>query len=173
MAVFLDQFCDVSDIQYGFRELKPPFAAMEPVTRFIDRARLHLHAAAAILTGGYDYRGAVQSALLATELSLKSPALAQGLTEDEIKKRFGHNYKALADFIFEAYPAIDVDRVRRVLDKQPGYVANRYDHGQPRRIEVGHIVMGAQYVVAEIIRLLSDRNLRADFQPPLARHYPA
>lgn len=173
IAVFLDQFCDVSDIHLGTRELKPAFATMEPVTRYIDRARLHLHGAAAILTGGYDNRGAVQSALLAVELSLKSAALTQRLTEAEIKKQFGHNYKALVDFISKAYPAIDVNIVRRVLDKQPQYVANRYDHGQPTRTEIGHIVMGAQYVVAEITRLLSDRNSRANFEPPLVRHYPA
>lgn len=59
METFLDQFSDVADIQYGTAELNTPFAKMELVTRFIDLARLHLHTAAAIVTGGYDYRGAV------------------------------------------------------------------------------------------------------------------
>ncbi|HEY0803166.1 MAG TPA: hypothetical protein VGD54_20190, partial [Steroidobacteraceae bacterium] len=94
---FIDQFSDVADIQYGISELNLPFAKVELVARFIGRARLHLHAAAAIVTGGYDYRGAVQSALLATELALKSAVAAQGRPEPEIKKEFGHDFKALTD----------------------------------------------------------------------------
>ena len=77
---FLDQFADVADVQYGVEQIKKPYVAMELVVRFIDLSRLHLHAAAAVLTGGYDGRGAVQGALLATELALKAGAAAHGLS---------------------------------------------------------------------------------------------
>jgi hypothetical protein len=173
MEIFLDQFSDVADIQYGTAELKAPFAKMELVVRFIGLSRLHLHAAAAVLTGGYDYRGAVQSALLACELALKSGAAAQGLVETEIKGRFGHRLGDLADIIAQAWPAFDGPRVRRVIAGQPQYAPNRYASTQPDRRKVGHLVMGAQYLVSEVVRQLSERNLRADLQPPQARRYPA
>jgi hypothetical protein len=170
--MFLDQLCDVADIDYGTSELNVPFAKAELVTRLIGLARLHLHAAAAILTGGYDSRGAVQSALLATELSLKAGAAAQSLSEPELKQRFGHNLTALVDFVGGAWVAFDADRVRRVIARQPQYVPNRYAPIQPERREVGHVVMGAQYIVAEVVRQMSDRNLRSGMNQPLIRTYP-
>lgn len=173
METFLDQFSDVADIQYGTAELKATFAKIELVERFIGLSRLHLHAAAAVLTGGYDYRGAVQSALLACELGLKAGAAAQGLGETEIKDRFGHRLGNLADAVGQGFPGFDRDRVRRVLAGQPQYVPNRYASAQPDRREVGHLVMGAQYLVSEVVRQLSDRDFRANLQPPLARRYPA
>jgi hypothetical protein len=91
LEAFHDQFADIRDLEYGKSELKSPYANLEVADRFINLSRLHLHAAAAIVTGGYDYRGAVQSSLLATELALKAGAAAQSLTEKRIKDTFGHN----------------------------------------------------------------------------------
>lgn len=173
MEIFVDQFSDVADIQYGISELNLPFAKMELVARFIGLARLHLHAAAAIVTGGYDYRGAVQSALLATELALKSAVATQGRTELEIKNEFGHNFKELTNCIAGTWTSFDADRVRRVIARQPEYVPNRYAPAQPARREVGHTIMGAQYVAAEVVRQMSDRNFRADLSPQIVRRYPA
>lgn len=102
IEIFLDQFSDIFDIQYGTTELKEQYSTIELTDRFINLSRLHLHAAAAVLTGGYDYRGAVQSSLLASELALKSGAAVEGLTETEIKTRFGHGLASLADFISQA-----------------------------------------------------------------------
>jgi hypothetical protein len=172
METYIDQFTDVADIQYGISELNLPFAKMELVARFIGLARLHLHAAAAIVTGGYDYRGAVQSALLATELALKSAVAAQGRTEPEIKKEFGHDFKALTDCVAGAWTSFDATRVRRVIARQPEYVPNRYAPTQPARREVGHTIMGAQFVAAEVVRQMSDRNFRANLSPQIVRRYP-
>lgn len=160
---FLNQFCDVADVQYGGEELNGPNAKIELVGRFVGLSRLHLHAAAAIVTGGYDYRGAVQSALLATELGLKAGAAAQGLKEKEIKDRFNHSVDELADFAASHWVNFDVARVKRVTEMQPHYVLNRYSPTQPDRREVGGIIMGAQYVVAEVIRQMSDRDFRKSF----------
>jgi len=173
MEIFLDQFADVADIQYGVAGLKPQFAKIELVGRFIGLARLHLHAAAAVVTGGYDYRGAVQSALLAVELALKSGVATQGKTKCEIKKKFGHDLIKLNDSVKAAWPKFGADRVRRVIGKQPKYSDNRYSETQPKRLDVGHIVMGAQYIVSEVVRQLSDTDFRANFNPPQARKYPA
>jgi hypothetical protein len=173
VETYLDQFFDVADVQYGIDELRKPFATTELVVRFIGLSRLHLHSAAAVLTGGYDHRGAVQAALLATELALKAGAAAQGLSEQDIKDRFGHKNSDTADFVGASWPPFDLARVKRVLATQPPYVLNRYSAAQPDRREVGHLVMGAQYIVSEVIRQMSDRDFRSGVQPPVARRYPA
>lgn len=171
IEIFLDQFADVFDVQYGSTELKPEYVRIELVERFIGLSRLQLHAAAAIVTGGYDFRGASQSALLATELALKSAAATQGLTEGEIKNRFNHNHMNLTEFVSMALPKFDAERVRRVVAKQPQYVPNRYSREQPDRRSVGHIVMGAQYIVSEVVRQLSDRDFRNNYTH--SRRYPS
>nr|WP_278437171.1 hypothetical protein [Brucella anthropi] len=173
MEIFLDQFSDLADIQYGISEIKRPYCDIELVTRFSGLARLHLHSASAVLTGGYDYRGAVQSSLLATELALKSGAAALGLKEEEIKKRFNHDNAKIAEFVGAGWERFDVDRVKRVIAKQPSYVLNRYSATQPDRREVGHLVMSAQYVVSEVVRQICDRDLRQHRTPPITRRYPA
>jgi hypothetical protein len=173
METYLDQFFDVADVQYGTEELNAQFANMELVVRFIGLSRLHLHSASAVLTGGYDHRGAVQSALLATELALKAGAAAQGLSEQEIKNRFGHKNSDTADFIGSGWSSFDLARVRSVLARQPPYVPNRYSATQPDRREVGHLVMSAQYLVSEVVRQISDRNFRRGVSSPMPRRYPA
>ncbi len=173
METYLDQFSDIADVQYGTEELKKQFAKTELVVRYIGLSRLHLHSASAVLTGGYDYRGAVQSSLLATELALKSGAAALGLNDNEIKKQFNHDNAKIAEFVGEGWSAFDGARVKRVIATQPPYVPNRYSATQPSRREVGHLVMGAQYIVSEVVRQMSDRDFRRGLQPPMARCYPA
>lgn len=172
MAILIDQFTDVADIEFGSSALTPKFQAQELVVRFLGLSRLQLHAAAAILTGGFDFRGAVQSALLATELALKAGAAALGLDESTIKDQFGHRLAALVKSLARKWPLLDAERILSVIDRQPKYVENRYSPQQPPRRAVGHIVMGAQFIVAEVLRQLSDTRLRSVIQPTPERRYP-
>ncbi|MET4518804.1 hypothetical protein [Bradyrhizobium sp. I1.7.5] len=166
-----DQFADLFDLEYGIRELRAPYAQMELVERLLNLSRLHLHAAAAILTGGYDFRGAVQSGLLATELALKALAAATGLEEDDIRDKYGHHIDRLINYLEPKWPAFDAARARRVTEAQPRYVRNRYAKDQPKRVEVGHTVMGAQYLAGEVTRQLSDRDFRKGAGQPSPRKY--
>ena len=173
LAWYHDQFADLFDLQYGIGELKNLYAKNELVDRLLNLCRLHLHAAAAIVTGGYDHRGAVQSALLASELALKSLAAAKGLRESEIKDSFGHNAGKLLNFLEPQWPTLDAARVRRVVDAQPAYVPNRYSKEQPKRATVGHIIMGVQFLAAEVTRQISGRDFRRDGGNAWQRQYPA
>ncbi|WP_338720741.1 hypothetical protein [Devosia sp. XK-2] len=173
MEIFLDQFGDVADIQYGIDELNEPYASNELVRRFIGLARLHLHSASAVLTGGYDFRGAVQASLLAVELGLKAGAAAHGMPEDEIRQKFGHRVGDIAGHLARLWSSFDANRVARVVSAQPQYVVNRYSASQPPRQDVGHLTMGAQYVVSEVVRQMSDRNFRTSMSDPFERRYPA
>lgn len=167
-----DQFADLFDLEYGVREMRAPYAQMEMVERFLNLSRLHLHGAAAILTGGYDFRGAVQSGLLATELALKALAAATGLGGNDIRDKYGHHLDRLINYLEPKWPTFDAARVRRVTEAQPPYVRNRYAKEQPNRVEVGHTVMGAQYVAGEVTRQLSGRDFRKGAGQPWPRKYP-
>ena len=173
--MLVDQVIDVGDADTGFETLTHPKASDPLVIKLLNLSRFHLHATAAILTGGYDYRGAVQSAILSTELVLKAGAVIAGATEAELGKRekFGHDQTKSLNKAAEALQGLDCDRIARVVARQPNYVDNRYSDAQPSKIEAGHLAMGAQYVAAEVIRQISQEDLRATLNRPMTRSYPA
>lgn len=172
IGVFVDQFIDVSDTHYGLSEVRQPYAQTELLTRFLGLSRLHLHAASAVLTGGYDFRGAVQSALLATELALKAGGAAHGLTEKKLKDDFGHRTDRLIAFLSERWPSLDADRISRTILLHPPYAPSRYSADEPDRTNVGHLVMGVQFIVSEIVRQVSRRSFRSSITPVHPRCYP-
>lgn len=174
-AMIVDQVIDVGDADTGFETLTHPKANDPLVIKLLNLSRFHLHATAAILTGGYDYRGAVQSAILSTELVLKAGAVIAGATEAELGKRekFGHDQTKALNKAAEALQGMDCDRIARVIARQPNYVDNRYSNAQPSKIEAGHLAMGAQYIAAEVIRQISSQDFRAALNRPMPRTYPA
>ena len=169
----VDQACDAGDAQYGSREFKAAYRENGLAERFVDRAMTNLHGAATVLTGGYDARGAVQSSLLAIELALKGGvAAATGLDEDAIRKRYGHRSDKLCEDITKHWRSFDGKRVAHVIAGNPDFVQSRDQQDQPPAREVGRIAMNAQYVVAEMIHQLSDRDLRSSLQSTILRTYP-
>jgi hypothetical protein len=174
LNAMLDQVIDICDVQYGVPEIKKPFRDNQSAFKFITLAQLHLHGAAAILTGGYDHRGAAQGALLASELALKAGASMAGLSETDLaRKPYGHCTEKVLEAAKVGLPSLDDQRIARTLARQPDYVENRYTFDQPPRRKVGHLVMGAQFIAAEVVRQMSDRNARASLNAPFARSYPA
>lgn len=159
MRAFLDQFTDIMDFAGGIGPLgnykTPPQEALEVFWL----AGFQLQAAAAILSAAFDFRGAVQSALIGTELALKGGLAAIGMDE-KARRRHGHDLLSAAEAYAELYVAFDIDRVRSVLKKMPAYVENRYSPTQPKRVETGHIVMGAQYVAGEVMRQVTEYTAR-------------
>lgn len=173
LNALIDQVIDVCDVQYGVPEVGTLVRDNETALKFITLAQLHLHAAAAVLTGGYDHRGAVQSALLASELALKAGAAMTGLTEDVLRRHpYGHNTQKALDAAKVGLPGLDDVRIARTIARHPDYVLNRYTFDQPPRRKVGHLVMGAQFITAEVVRQMSPRNARSTLSAPMARAYP-
>jgi hypothetical protein len=171
-AMLCDQFLDIFDFGYGLMDLGHTRKVGKDCHTFMGLAHFQLQAAAATIAGAYDLRGAVQSALLATELALKGGLAANGVSADTLKLDFGHQHSKMAAALAELEPAFDVRRVARVLGGFPAFVPNRYSADQPGRIETGHIVMGAQYAAAEVMRLLTNRDLRASGGATHPRSYP-
>lgn len=169
---FEDQAIDLLDFGYGWMEFGYGRTLDPRGVDLIWRAHSQLEAAAATVTSAFDFRGTVQSAILGTELALKSGLAAHGSTDEDLRD-IGHNLEKAAIALHKLESAFDIDRVLRVVRSFPPYVASRYAGSTPSRLEVGHILMGAQYVASEVTRQFSDRNLRNNSEQSRIRSYPA
>lgn len=169
---FIDQFSDIMDFAGGIGNLGdyklPPKAALE----LFWLAAFQLQAAAAALSVAFDFRGAIQSALIGAELSIKGGLVANGATEGEYKAH-GHNLGSATLHFAEKNTGFDLDRALRVIGKLPPYVKNRYSASQPGRIETGHIAMGCQFIAGEVMRQVTGYTVRHAMSDAKPRIYPA
>jgi hypothetical protein len=150
----------------------PPSKAPERARELFRLAQFQIEAAAGSLCRQYGYVGATQAGLLSIELASKAALVSAGTDEETLKDKFGHNLLKLAKEVGRVHPAFDVERVTRSLGTMPSYVPNRYSGDQPGRMESGHIVMRAQYIVSEIVRQFGARNFRNECGFDKARSYP-
>lgn len=171
LHMFLDQFMDIFDFGGGIGNYAnyktPPKEALE----FFWLAAFQLQGAAASLSVAFDSRGAVQSALIGTELALKGGLAAAGEDKATIRKH-GHDLTSAAKAFGSKQSNFDLDRALRAISRMPPYVENRYSPDQPSRIETGHIVMGAQYVAGEVMRQIAGYSIRSANPQPTERVYP-
>lgn len=171
LAVFLDQFTDIMDFAGGitpFADYKTP---SKPALELFWLAAFQLQAAAAALSVAFDFRGATQSALIGAELALKAGLVAGGATTKEYE-RHGHRLDSAARHFAKQYGSFDLDRVTRVTSTLPRYVENRYSANQPSRSEIGHIVMGCQFIAGEVMRQVTGYSINNAAQEPRQRTYP-
>jgi hypothetical protein len=170
--MFNDQFIDIFDFGGGIGNLSgyrnPPKEALE----IFWLSAFQFQAAAATLSVAFDFRGAIQSALIGTELSIKAGLAAAG-TDEASRKKFGHNLSAAINALSAIYPHFDAKRVLTAVEQLPPYVANRYAATQPSRVETGHIVMKAQYIAGEVMRQVTGYSLRSALSGHSGRLYPA
>lgn len=168
---FIDQAIDILDLGYGCMEFGHGRDIDKRANNLIWRARTQLEASAVTAVRAYDFGGSVQSALLGTELALKAGLAAHGVNDSDLQA-IGHNLGKLATRLAEFEADFDIDRVNHTIKKFPSYVLSRYQGANPDRETIGHIIMGAQYVGAEVTRRFSDRNLRLQDEQIQHRSYP-
>lgn len=173
-ARFVDQSIDILDFGFGWSEFGYGKRINDRSKDLIWRAHSQLEASAATAISSCDLSGTIQSALLGTELALKAGLAAHGMTDGELaKKPLGHDLTALAVELAKFETDFDDERVGKVVEKFPNFVESRYNLPTPGRLETGHILMGAQYVAAEVTRQFSDRNGRKDNPSLPPREYPS
>ena len=171
-GTFIDQFLDLVDIGYGLDDLRSTALTVPDALSYISLSHMQLESAAATVTTQCDLRGAVQSSLLAVELVLKGAILLTNFPEKDLKDTFGHNRIKMINHLKSHSTGIDFSRVSKVVDILPMFVANRYAAKQPSRVETGHILMGSQFIAAEIIRSITTRNIRQQNGYADERIYP-
>jgi hypothetical protein len=171
LKMYMDQFIDIMDFAGCVGHLgsykRPPAGTLETLWL----AAFQLQAAAATLAVAFDFRGAIQSAIIGAELAVKGGLKYCGASEKELKDH-GHNLASAAKAFSTKQKKFDTNRVLATIARLPPYVANRYSAHQPGRVETGHIVMGAQYIAGEVARQISEHSMREAMQEFSERTYP-
>ncbi|TGY88928.1 hypothetical protein E5163_07265 [Marinicauda algicola] len=161
---YLDTFCDLLDFAGGIGGLAAYGRPLESSMPLLGLSAFHQQAAAATLCSAFDVRGCVQSAILATELALKAALASSGVSDNEMRDRYGHNLLKLSDAFASSWPEANIKAVKEVVSAFPPFVQNRYSQAQPSRLAAGRIAMGAQFVAGEVMRALTGGDARAQFR---------
>lgn len=157
---FFDQVIDLLDFSYGLDDLRNSTAVPRKTIDLWYLAKFQLEAASAILLGSLDRYAVIQNSCLAIELLLKGMLLAQGVSEEELKKKYGHKLEKMLSKAQGSAPNLDLERISLVMDGLPHFVQSRYEAPDLSRKEIGQIVMNVQFVAGEVLRQFSTRNFR-------------
>lgn len=172
LQMYLDQFIDIFDFAGGIGNLANFKTPPKDASDIFYLAAFQLQAAAAALSVAFDFRGAVQSALIGAELALKGGLAAVGVHEKS-REKHKHNLGSAATAFFTLQTNFDMQRILAAIKRLPRYVENRYSPSQPSRVETGHIVMGAQYIAGEVMRQVTRFSIRPSLTPAVPRTYPS
>jgi hypothetical protein len=152
--------CDLWDFGYGTADL---ISYGSPARDLLNNARSSVVATPRILSGIIDIDSAVQTACLTAELSMKAALTHLGWTEQELRK-LSHHLTKLAEALIGTKPTLNDDRLRIACTKFPNYVESRYSPHGLTRLELMALAMRAQFVAADAIRRVADRNLAGDME---------
>jgi hypothetical protein len=143
----------VSDLSHGTGDAPQLFA----------NARSSLSATARILAGDIDIDAAVQTICLTAELALKGALAARGWLEPQYRK-LSHHLDKLAKALIAEVSTVHDDRLRGAVARFPDYVGTRYASHGMTRTELMVLAMRAQFVAAEGLRRVSDRDLASELE---------
>ena len=142
---YLVNFCNLFDFSACLHPMGDYDEVPESALPLLQLAAFQTQSAGATLSAAFDNRGAVQSALVAAELSMKA-ALAGAGTEESELKALGHDLVRLAKAVGDAYEKFELRAVMELARGLPELVPNRYSPKQPGRNETGSIVMSSQAI---------------------------
>ncbi|MVW86672.1 hypothetical protein EI969_12115 [Pseudomonas sp. PB101] len=152
--------CDLWDFGYGVDDL---IRRGSPAADLLNNARSSVAATPRILSGVLDLDAAVQTACLTAELAMKAALIHLGCAEEEVK-RHSHHLNKLAEALIAIKPASSDERLRKACANFPNYVQSRYSSHGLTRLELMALAMRAQFVAADAIRRISERNLAGDVE---------
>jgi len=151
---------DLWDFAYGVSDLSHGTGDAQ---RLFANARSSLAATARILAGDIDIDAAVQTICLTAELALKGALAARDWPEAHYRK-LSHHFDKLAEALIGEVSTAHDDRLRGAVAHFPDYVRTRYaSHGLTRN-ELMLLAMRAQFVAAEALRRVSNRDLASKLE---------
>lgn len=146
--------CDLWDFAYGVDDLKRD---KSPAAELLSNARSAISATARTLLGQTDIDSAIQSACLAAELSLKGALTILGVSAQQIRAA-SHNLVKLAEILISLKPNGNSSLLLEASKDFPNYVSTRYSSHGLKRTELMALAMRSQFVAAEAVRCVSERN---------------
>lgn len=151
---------DLWDFAYGVNDLR---SAKPEACVLWANAQSAIASTARTLTATQDHDAAVQSACLAAELSMKGVLAHLGWDEPRYRK-LSHHLPELAQAIINERPSSGDAHLKAAADQFPDYVKTRYGPHGLTRVQLMGLAMRSQFVAAEALRRVSDRNLAGQIE---------
>lgn len=153
--------CDLVDFGYGASDL---ISTNSPATGFLERTIEQIAAFSNISSNHIPIEAFVQTALLSAELAFKATFIHLGDSEEYCRKKFSHRHVDMALYLAQKIPEQSDDEILKICKNFPDYVYSRYNSTGLNRLELIKVAMGAQFVAAECIRRITDRNIMKSIQ---------
>lgn len=164
---------DLVDFGYSIDDLHKK-KKNDAADELLQNARSSIEATARTLASGSSVDAAVQSICLAAELGMKGTLAYLG-TDAKGLKALSHKLPDIATAVATARPAAGDAKMIATASGFPDYVKTRYSSHGLSRVALNELAMKAQYLAAESVRRISDRNLAGDIEADTktpARQFP-
>ena len=155
--------CDLFDIAFGIDDILKEKASNEILVYWLEMILSSTMSAAFALSEEINLDNAIQSSLLSVELAAKSSLMYLGCGYKYIRS-LGHD-KGCTKASLISYKIINEDDVFwEIYDSLPEYVKTRYNPQNLSKQALVDIAIKSQFLVSEIIRKISKRNLAESIQ---------
>ena len=155
--------CDLYDIALGIDDILKEKESNEILVYWLEMILSSTMSAAFALSENINLANAIQSSLLSVELAAKSSLMYLGCDANYIKS-LGHCRKMIKENLI-SYKIIDEnDDFFEIYYSLPKYVDSRYKPQNLSKQELVNIAIKSQFLVSEIIRKISKRNLAESIQ---------
>ena len=155
--------CDLYDIAFGIDDILNENESNELLTYWLKMILSSIMSASFALSEEINLDNAIQSSLLSVELAAKSSLMYLGCDANYIKS-LGHCRKMIKENLI-SYKIIDEnDDFFEIYYSLPKYVDSRYKPQNLSKQELVNIAIKSQFLVSEIIRKISKRNLAESIQ---------
>lgn len=155
--------CDLYDIAFGIDDILKEKESNKILVYWLEMILSSTMSAAFALSENINLANAIQSSLLSVELAAKSSLMYLGCDANYIKS-LGHCRKMIKDNLI-SYKIIDEnDDFFEIYYSLPKYVDSRYKPQNLSKQELVNIAIKSQFLVSEIIRKISKRNLAESIQ---------
>lgn len=150
---------DLFDIAYGINDAITR-KENEGSTTYFDKACSHIINATSHLTLPHPQNidAVVQSSCLAAELALKGSLSYLGINEKDFKTEFKHDLVKSAKKLIDIQSTYNDTKLLDACKNFPNYVESRYNKHGLSRIQLLELAMRAQFVTAEAVRRISNRD---------------
>ena len=155
--------CDLYDIAFGIDDILNENESNEILKYWLKMILSSIMSASFALSEEINLDNAIQSSLLSVELAAKSSLIYLGCDANYIKS-LGHCRKMIKENLI-SYKIIDEnDDFFEIYYSLPKYVNSRYKPQNLSKQELVNIAIKSQFLVSEIIRKISKRNLAESIQ---------
>lgn len=162
--------CDLYDIAFGIDDLLKETKSKD-LSYWLKMILSSIMSSAFTLSEKINLDNAIQSALLSIELAIKSCLLYLGCEYTEIKS-LSHCKNKTINKLIEYNLIQSNDYFYKLYSSLPEYVNSRYSEQNLTKLDLVKLVIKIQFLVAEMIRKITTRNLAKsinlenDFQRP-------